>query len=238
MYKQNNVMTLEIIAQNILDIKLINLSNATRIEFCVHLKNGGLSPSIRKIKKAAKVAQKDLMIMLRVHDQDFFYNDEKLRQLLKIIDKTKHLPFKGYVFGAITKNYQIDQEALNLICQNLPEDKEITFHKAFDWIEEPIAAINILKQYPHIKRILTGGPANQTLINNLPILKKWKAQNLEILTGGGINKNNFSNLLEHQLYDLHLGREARINNDFKNKIDIDKINSFFQSIKEKNNVEI
>lgn len=215
---------LEIIAQNLDDIKAINASNADRIEFCVELDKGGLTPPLDLITKASYLARKDLMIMLRLHSDNFYLSPPQLQKLVTIIEQTKHLPFTGYVFGALTKNHEIDETALQAIIKVLPPDKTLTFHKAFDYILDQKKAFQVLKRYWQVQTILTSGPAKQDLLTNLKPLKTLNNHKPALLIGGGVTLANFEQILEQDYFNLHCGQAVRVNNSWNQRIEKDKIN--------------
>ncbi|KFN92828.1 cytoplasmic copper homeostasis protein [Tetragenococcus muriaticus PMC-11-5] len=104
----------------------------------------------------------------------------------------------GVVFGCLTPNNWLDEEALDRLIE-AAEGLQITFHMAFDQIPttQQFEAIDWLSEHG-IHRILThGGPRNTAINENLEQLRKlvnYANQRLTILPGGGVTVDNAEEL--------------------------------------------
>ena len=215
-------LTLEVIAQSIEDVKIINKSKANRIELCSSLEVGGYTPNIELIKEATEISKIPVMVIVRNHSDTFEINSEQLDEIIfqiKEINKTKA---HGIVFGAILNN-KVNKEALETII-NTVENKEITFHKAFDYVEEKESE-SLYLYNKKINRILTSGKEGNP-INHLEALNQTSKSGIEVLVGGGVTLDNKDILIRNGFKNIHIGRAARKNNSWNCDIDIEKINQF------------
>ncbi|AKU79450.1 copper homeostasis protein CutC [Spiroplasma turonicum] len=214
-------MLLEVIAKSIEDVHDINNSNAHRIELCKDLNVGGLTPDYNLIKHATDISTLPINVIVRPSFKSFVYSEAEKIQILKDIEFIKTTKANGIVFGGlIDKN--IDVEFLKLVIKT-KEDLEITFHKAFDEVNDFIESYKILNEL-NINNVLTSGGTNI----NKGFKELIKLRNLQldtkILVGGGVNLNNIK-LLSNEFKNIHIGRLARFNNSWDSKIDILTINN-------------
>ena len=75
------------------------------------------------------------MTMIRPRGGDFVYNDIELKIMHTDLIEAKKLGTDGVVFGCLTPNGWLDEEALELLIDTA-EGLQITFHMAFDAIPE------------------------------------------------------------------------------------------------------
>ncbi|MHC5229999.1 copper homeostasis protein CutC [Enterococcus sp. LJL99] len=190
-------MLREFCAENFTDIPTAIRNGAGRIELCDNLTVGGTTPSAGVIEEALAYAEEKsvpIMTMIRPRGGDFIYNDIELKIMHTDLIEAKKMGTDGVVFGCLTKDNWLDEEALEVLIETA-EGLQITFHMAFDLLslENQFKAIDWLVDH-HVDRILThGGAAGTTIEENLPHLKKLVAyadQRIIILPGGGITAKN------------------------------------------------
>ena len=104
---------------------------AERIELCSALSLDGLTPSIGLLKYVREhFPQLRIHVLIRSREGDFVYSKEDLETMLT--DIREAVPYAdGIVCGALTKDGDIDTEALRLIVE-ASQGKPFTFHRAFD----------------------------------------------------------------------------------------------------------
>lgn len=189
----------EFCAENATNIKQAIERGAGRIELCDNLSAGGTTPSPGVVELACKLAgDVAIMAMLRPRGGDFCYNDLEKDAMLSDLAWLVETDVKGIVFGALTSDSkELDKvflEELIKICHE--KDKEVTFHMAFDELDEvyQVEAIAWLS-YKGVKRILThGGSQDKSIEETLPRLKELVAYadgEIIILPGGGVNSSNY-----------------------------------------------
>ncbi|MYL42547.1 copper homeostasis protein CutC [Virgibacillus massiliensis] len=217
-------MMLEVIVQN--GEEAIHAENfgANRLELVTAISEGGLTPSYGTIKHVLKNVSIPVQIMIRPHSYHFNYTSSDLEIIIEDIRQLAKLGGLRIVFGAVTADYKINTAILDQIIQAAP-NIDITFHRAFDEVEDQVNAYYTLTQYKqHVKRILTsGGKENcQAGQNNLESLVNLanQLQGPEIMPGGGLTPSNLEPIHKQvQAGQYHFGRSLRIKGDFKHSFD-------------------
>lgn len=220
---------LEIIAQNIDDIKLLNeIDGPIEIELCSGMEADGLTPNYKVIKECVNNSKHPIRIMIRNHNKGFYYNPQEVKlmldQIMQIIDFCEPT---GFVYGCLTEGQNaIDYDTLELLS-SASIGFSNTFHKAIEPVLE-IDNINSLKDF-HIERVLTQGGKCE-ILQNVDKIKEILNSECEIILGGGINLDNISEVLSLTSH-IHMGSALRINNSYKESLDVDKIKQVLSLLK-------
>ncbi|XP_057591111.1 copper homeostasis protein cutC homolog isoform X3 [Hippopotamus amphibius kiboko] len=179
---------------------------ADRIELCSCLLEGGTTPSMGILQVVKQYVQIPVFVMIRPRGGDFLYSDREVEVMKADIRLAKLYGADGLVFGALTEDGHIDKElcmSLVAICRPLP----VTFHRAFDMVHDPMAALETLLTLG-FERVLTSG-CDSSALEGLPLIKRLIDQlskeriilesmrnfSMEI-TGGGITDRNLQRILE------------------------------------------
>ncbi|KAF1375751.1 hypothetical protein PFLUV_G00223440 [Perca fluviatilis] len=169
---------------------------AGRLELCSSLLEGGLTPSqglLQVVKQNVKIP---VYVMIRPRGGDFLYSDQEVEVMRKDIELMKSHGADGLVLGALTEDGQVDAElCMELLAAARP--LPITFHRAFDMVNDPVVALETLISLG-FQRLLTSGCDNSAL-EGLPLIKRLIEQakgRIAIMPGGGINERNLQRILE------------------------------------------
>lgn len=214
-------MLLEVIAANLIDIQLIAKSKADKIEFCSELKAGGLTPAFADVEIACSLAKQPINVMLRSTDRSFIYTDTEFEQMLKQLKKLVLLPINGIVFGALKTPTEIDyQKVIEVVKIAKENNKQVTFHKAFDQVNKKLLAIKELSKLG-VDTILTSGGPN--IIENIDELATLKGQTpIKILAGGGVNFSNIDRVIPI-VDEVHVGSSIRDYESWDYPVNLDLI---------------
>lgn len=169
---------------------------AERIELCSALSLDGLTPSIGLLKYVREhFPQLRIHVLIRSREGDFVYSKEDLETMLT--DIREAVPYAdGIVCGALTKDGDIDIEALRLMVE-ASQGKPFTFHRAFDRCKNPQQALEQIIE-AGCSRILTSGQ-QPTAEQGIPLLRELNQQaadRLIIMPGGGVNEKNARQILD------------------------------------------
>lgn len=190
-------MFLEVIAKDLTDVEIISQSAANRIELCGAMQQDGLTPDITLIKQAASRSTKPIRIMIRNHNNGFYYTKAELAVMLEQIEQINQIPnIEGYVIGALTSDGQLDIQTMQLLIA-AAKGRKITCHKACEAIINPQTLIKLERL--GVNTVLTQGglkPIEQNYQELQALVKCKNDHNLkiQILIGGGVNKNNLHEL--------------------------------------------
>ncbi|XP_006925951.1 LOW QUALITY PROTEIN: copper homeostasis protein cutC homolog [Pteropus alecto] len=170
---------------------------ADRIELCSSLLEGGTTPSMGVLQVVKQCVQIPVFVMIRPRGGDFLYSDREVEVMKADIHLAKLYGADGLVFGALTEDGHIDKElcmSLVALCRPLP----VTFHRAFDMVHDPMAALETLLTLG-FERVLTSGWEVTSALEGLPLIKRLIDQakgRIVVMPGGGITDRNLQRILE------------------------------------------
>uniref|UniRef100_A0A8C7BM93 Copper homeostasis protein cutC homolog n=1 Tax=Neovison vison TaxID=452646 RepID=A0A8C7BM93_NEOVI len=155
-----------------------------------------LSVLLGVLQVVKQCVQIPVFVMIRPRGGDFLYSDREVEVMKADIRLAKLYGADGLVFGALTEDGNIDKElcmSLVAICRPLP----VTFHRAFDMVHDPMAALETLLTLG-FERVLTSG-CDSSALEGLPLIKRLIEQakgRIVVMPGGGITDRNLQRILE------------------------------------------
>lgn len=169
---------------------------ADRIEFCDNLIEGGTTPSYGNIKKVINTVKIPAMVIIRPRGGNFEFSKDEADIMIEDIRMCKELGAYGVVIGALKGN-EIDLELTKRLVEEAKPMK-ITFHMAFDEIEDKKKAIDELVDLG-VDRILTKGGTEDAMAGKdvLKELVEYANDRIIVMPGKGVNKENRDYLLEY-----------------------------------------
>ncbi|XP_046972371.1 copper homeostasis protein cutC homolog [Vanessa cardui] len=165
---------------------------ADELEVCSSLVEGGLTPTPGLVKEIMRMIPK-VNVMIRCRGgSDFCYTPDEMETMLADIEVYKEFGVDRFVFGALTKEQEIDKVNCVKVVNNA-HPIPVTFHRAFDLCKEPKVAVEDIISLG-FKRILTSGQqpsaADELALQLLDLLLKNYNDKIEIMPGAGINCDN------------------------------------------------
>jgi copper homeostasis protein len=219
-------MIIEAIADSLEDAKTAQTAGADRIELVTGLLEGGLTPSYGLIKSVCSELTIPVNVMIRPHSRSFCYTEEDLNIMLEDIEICRNLGAAGVVFGALTQEKKIDEDKLRKLIQT-SKGLDITFHRAFDEVDNMSTALVVLQKYPEISRILTSGSkqkATEAVEELGQLAELSEGTGLSIMAGSGLTPQNLQAFLEKvNVSEVHFGSGIRFESSYQNPIDPNKI---------------
>lgn len=169
---------------------------ANRIELCDNLMEDGTTPSYGTIKKTLEDIDIPVMVIIRPRGGNFEFSNSEIDLMLEDIKLCKKLGAHGVVIGALKGN-KIDIEATKKMVEEA-RPLSVTFHMAFDEIEDKFNAIDELVELG-VHRILTKGGCENALEGKevLKSLVEYSKDRIIIMPGKGVNKDNRDYILEY-----------------------------------------
>lgn len=183
-------MIIEICANSFESAQAAQLAGANRIELCTELSVGGLTPSNGLIEKVISELNIPTHVLIRPRSGNFTYSEEEFDVMLRDIAFCKKLGCAGIVSGCLTSEIKIDTKKTKQLI-DASEGMEFTFHRAFDWVENPLEEVQKLIDLK-VNRLLSSGQ-KQTAVEGISLLKELQnlsKEEIEIMPGGGINLEN------------------------------------------------
>ena len=202
-------MVIEICCSSVSSVKNAINYGANRIELCQDLRNDGITPSKRLLNSAIKISTKPINVLIRPRIGDFFYNSEEIKLIEYEIKQIKSLPINGIVIGILNRENDLPINVLKKLVQII-KPLDLTFHRAFDIVNNPIKSMNKLIEIG-FDRILTSGQSD-TAEKGLKMLLELKEKangKISIMPGGGINENNCHIFLKNGFNEIHLSAKKK-----------------------------
>jgi len=159
---------------------------ARRVELCSALSEGGLTPSHALIEAAVVHSGLPIYILLRPRAGNFVYSEQEFSLMQSDLHHARALGASGFVAGMVDANGKIDQRRMVQLVQ-LAGDLEVTFHRAFDTLDDMDDALEQIID-SGCRRLLTSGGAVdvETGADRLRSLSDRAADRIVIAAGGGL----------------------------------------------------
>ena len=202
-------MVIEICCSSINSVKNAMNYGANRIELCQDLTNDGITPSKALLNSAIKISTLPINVLIRPRIGDFFYDSEEIKLIEDEIKNIKSLPINGIVIGILNRKNDLPINILKKLVQII-KPLDLTFHRAFDIVNNPIKSMNKLSEIG-FDRILTSGQSD-TAEKGLKMLLELKQKangKISIMPGGGINENNCHIFLKNGFNEIHLSAKKK-----------------------------
>jgi len=194
-------MLVEVCANSLESALNAEKAGADRIELCSELGVGGVTPSVGLITLVKKELNIPVHVLIRPRGGHFTYSDAEFEVMKADILACKELGVEGIVSGILMDDFSVDMERTQALV-DLAKPMHFTFHRAFDWVAEPLEAIKQLEDLG-VQTILTSGgeTSAEKGVNHLDV---WQKQtSLTIMAGGGVSPKNASKFKDIGLRAIH-----------------------------------
>ncbi|REB07138.1 copper homeostasis protein CutC [Sporosarcina sp. BI001-red] len=211
-------MKLEIIATSLRDAQATERAGADRLELCSALTEGGLTPSLGLIEAVVEGVSIPVHVIVRPHSRTFTYSEEDIQVMLSDIQHIQQTKAAGIVVGILDETKRVDIVNLKRLL-DAAGHLNVTFHRAFDEIEDQLEAVDMIGDFPQIQRILTSGgqaPAPQSKEKIRSLVEKTKNTSVTILAGNGMSPNGLAEFVEATgIAEVHFGSAVREHQSFQ-----------------------
>lgn len=181
-------------------------AGAHRLELCADLHAGGTTPSPGFFQQAKKLCSIPMFVMIRPRGGGFIYTEAEKELIKTEVAYFKNAGADGLVFGALLENNKIDipfcKEVLDL-ADGLP----CTFHRAFDLVANPLAALDQIIDLGFARLLTSGGaPDVASGMSQIVECMKIAGDRLIVIPGGGLKKEQLPQLQQTGfLKEIHAG---------------------------------
>ncbi|MBA2291690.1 MAG: copper homeostasis protein CutC [Gemmatimonadales bacterium] len=168
---------------------------AHRLEVCANLDADGMTPSHGLVSMVLERVAIPVFAMVRPNEGPFTYTADEVELMRREVKHFRWLGAHGIVTGALTSEGQVDSLAMTILM-DAAKDIPVTFHRAFDEVDDPFAAIEELKALG-VARILTAGQ-HVTAWKGRKVLKELRqaaGDGITIVAGGGIRGGHVARLV-------------------------------------------
>src|SRR5262245_41349830 len=201
-------MLLEVIVQSVEDARAAALGGADRLEVVRDIAAGGLTPPIELVRAIADDIAVPLRVMIR-ENAGFETNASEWRSMRAAIEQLSALDVRdlAVVIGFAREGVPLIDDVARAL--EGMDGVRATFHRAFDTLTDPLAAIDAIARLPQIDRILTSGGAcgAATRAVRLRSYTERAGTRLTIVAGGGVDEETLAILASSGcVKEVHVGR--------------------------------
>lgn len=211
-------MKLEIIVTSLEDALAAERAGADRLELCAALTEGGLTPSLGLIESVVEGVTIPVHVIVRPHSRTFHYSEEDIQVMLADIRYIRKTKAAGIVIGVLDETNRVDTANLTRFLDE-SGNLNVTFHRAFDAIEDQLDAVTTIAKFPQVQRILTSGgpaPAPESIEKIRELVKKTENTSVTILAGNGMTLDGLNRFLEETgVEEIHFGSAVRVGHSFQ-----------------------
>ena len=200
---------LEVIVQTVEDARAAEAGGADRLEVVRDINRDGLTPSIGVVRSIQAATRLPLRVMVRESATFSASDATELAVLRRNAAQLAALGVDGLVLG-FTRAHDVDLLTTRAVLADLPT-VVVTFHRAFDCVADPIAALDALQGIPQIDRVLTSG-GDADWATRCAVLKRYadRASGLTLVVGGGVDEAALALIAATACVpEVHVGRAAR-----------------------------
>ncbi|MHA7059698.1 copper homeostasis protein CutC [Aquimarina sp. M1] len=223
-------MKIEVCANSFQSAVNAERAGADRIELCMELAIGGITPSHGLIEKVVQELTIPVFILIRPRSGNFTYTSNEFDVMKKDIEFCKSSDCSGIVSGVLMKDNTIDiKRTQELIALSTP--LSFTFHRAFDWVPKPLESIKQLIAL-RVERVLTSGQ-EISAISGIEFLKnalEESKSSLIVMPGGGINIENVLKFKDAGFKEIHFSATSLKQVMTTPKITMNNTNFFDETI--------
>src|SRR4051794_26802878 len=153
-------MLLEVIVQSVADAREAARGGAHRLEVVRAIRDGGLTPPIDLVRAIAAETALPLRVMVR-ENAGYATSAAETTILRRAVHDLTVLNVDGIVLG-FARDGRLALEDCRYVLRDGPPVR-VTFHRAFDSVADPLAAIDDLTEVREVDRVLTGGGTGSVL---------------------------------------------------------------------------
>jgi len=197
---------IEVCVSSVADAVAAVAAGADRIELCAALEVGGLTPTIGLLEAVLEQVKIPVVVMIRPRVGGFNYSPDEFQVALADAESALNMGAQGVVFGFLTKEGRLDTARTQVIVA-LARGRQTVFHRAFDFVQEPLATAAELAQLG-VTRLLTSGQ-QPTALSGAALIQEIAHRTrglLEVMPGGGIRSENVLDVIEQTgCRQVHVG---------------------------------
>jgi copper homeostasis protein len=202
---------IEVCVDSVASAMTAERGDASRVELCSDLLEGGVTPSIGLIEEVRARVSIPLHVIIRPRAGDFCYSEDEIDVIRRDIEHAKRLGVDGVVLGILDTEGHVDIHRTRALVE-LARPLSVTFHRAFDMSADLCRSLDDVCA-AGANRILTSG-GEQTCeqgADMIASLVKLAGNRITIMAGGGIRPENAAGILKRTgVREIHVGLSSSI----------------------------
>lgn len=181
---------LEIAANSLASALAAQQGGADRVELCVSLTEGGVTPSYGLLAAVRDQLRIPLYVLVRPRAGDFVYSEADIAIMLRDVELCRRLGCDGVVIGALTVDAEVDLPSCRALMA-ATTGLGVTFHRAIDATRDPLRALDQVIGLG-CERVLTSGAA-ATALRGAEVVRQMQARasgRIRVMAGAGLGRDN------------------------------------------------
>ena len=184
-------------------------AGADRAELCRDLSVGGLTPQTEALSSTLSAVPGPIFALVRPHAESFRLSPTEVDDLVHEVDALVQLGADGVVVGMLDRYGHVDRAAVADVV-SAANGRPVTFHRAFDEVDDPLAEVETLIR-AGVSRVLTSGGADTAWQGRetLRALVEACGDGLTVMGGGRVRGDHVHRLVEETgLTEVHARASA------------------------------
>lgn len=204
-------MTVEIAVFNLESAITAYHAGAHRIELCSAPAEGGLTPSPATMRLARKYIKIPIHVMVRPREGDFCYSDKEFETMLLDVAAAKITGMEGVVAGILNPDGSVDEKRTSILV-DAAAPMNVTFHRAFDMVNNQNEALEAIIQSGCARILTSGGRQTAALgIEKLTELIGIASDRIIVMPGSGVNLSNIRHIISTTgTKEIHLSARSLV----------------------------
>jgi copper homeostasis protein len=179
---------------------------ADRVELCVGLELGGLTPSQALVETTHETGI-PAHALVRCRPGGFVHSPDEVELMVREVRTVLRSGAAGVVVGALRPDRTLDEDALRRFvdaARSVSATAEVTLHRAIDHATDPVAAAGSLAALG-FTRVLTSGAAPTAVAGAETIARMVEAAGpVQVMAGAGVTPADVRALLATGAAAVHL----------------------------------
>jgi copper homeostasis protein len=181
-----------------------------RIELCSALPVGGITPSLGLVEAAvAMPGMPPVHVLVRPRLGGFDYSPDEVALIVRDVRHALAAGAAGVVIGGVSSG-RVDDDLVRRVL-DAAGPAAVTFHRAFDTLPDPVAAVRTLAALG-VRRILTSAGA-ASVADALPALADLvtaAGDRIEIMAGGGVRPDDVEKIVRTGVPAIHASAKRTV----------------------------
>ncbi|WP_161794525.1 copper homeostasis protein CutC [Demequina globuliformis] len=181
---------------------------ADRLEVCVDLAVGGLTPPSALVEYALAAAPRaGVHALMRSSGDGFVVPPDQVRDLCERMATWRHeWPEHrlGFVVGAVRRDGELDEDAARAF-RDAAGEAPLTFHRGIDSTRDPLAATRTLATLGFDRVLTTGAAGSVADVAGLAAMGAAAGERMTILGSGGVRAHSVVDIVTRAgLREVHM----------------------------------
>ncbi|WIE75877.1 copper homeostasis protein CutC [Curtobacterium sp. MCSS17_007] len=205
-------VALEIAVTSAAGARVARDADADRVELCVGLELGGLTPSQALVETTHETGI-PAHALVRCRPGDFVYDADELALMEREVRAVLRSGAAGVVVGALGPDRSLDEDALRRFvdaARSVSARAEVTLHRAVDHAVDPVATAARLADLG-VTRVLTSGGASSASAGASTIARMVDAAGpVQVMAGAGVRPGDVAALVATGVAAVHLSAKRPV----------------------------